>query len=366
MDMERYEREQEQADAINYKDSVSRTKPVLFNQVSKMSSVSILEKYLLKWPPCDVRCEMSYLADHDFEFTDSQFMDDITDGMILKVIKRDPQNNGITLGVYLQSNLAEFERYNLVVDQHNEDWEKQGCPEDVFNPITGDIAPITEQLVSYADSDTPYMKRPSKLRTKGPLTDARPGIKRSLYAQIEFRLVTVDKAFRLSFVAKDYNGQIICYNHLVNKDIAYLTRRVIQELFGNPFIYGNKGALLDGIAYLIQGKKLQICAKEGVKPDWMAGSLKTKNPRLAVSHISALWYKILGWIFGGVLPVVIFWQGVLVASYKALRGFEATLHGDPDWFLTVIGSCGLIVVSFLIAKYCFRMSNVYKLNSNLL
>ena len=366
MDMERYEREQEEADVLNYKNSVTRIKPVLHDDVKKMNPVSILEKYLLIWPPCDVRCEMSYLANHDFNFTDSAFMDDIADGMLLKVIDRNPKNNSITLGVYLQSNLAEFERYNLVVEQHNDDWVRQGCPDDVFNPLTGDISEITEQLVSYAEADSPYVKRPKKIKSKGPLTKARPSIKRSLYAQIEFRLLYHKERFNLSFVAKDYNKQVIYYNSIWNKDIAYLTRRAIQELFGNPFVYGNSGALLDGIAFLIQGKKLPICAKESDKPFWFDGSLKLSNPRLTVARIGSVWYNILGCIFGLIVPVVIFWNGVLVASYKSYVGFLHTMHGDHTWFIKVIVSCVLIVVSFLIAKFFFRISNVQRLQSNLL
>jgi hypothetical protein len=366
MDLGRYQREQEEADVSNYQDSLARTKPVTLDKVKKLSPVSILEKYLLIWPPCDVRCEMSYQANHEFVFTDSTFMDDLADGMILQVMGRDPTHNAIILGVYLQSNLAAFERYNLVVEKHNDTWIKQGCPEDVFNPLTGDITEIKEKLVSYADTENPYFKRPKRLKNNGPLERAKPNAKRNLYAQIEFRLEISKGYFQLSFVAKDYNGQIIYYNTLAHKDIAYLTRRAIQELFGNPFIYGNKGPLLDGISLLIQGKKLQICAKESVQPSWLNGSFKSKNPALTVAHIGSVWYNVLGYLFGILVPILIFWNGVLVTSYRAYTGFVDTMHGDHSWFLKVIGSCGLLIVSFLIAKYCFRMANVNKLQSNLL
>jgi hypothetical protein len=368
MDFGRYEREQEAADVSNYQDSLARTKPVTFDKVKKLNPVSILEKYLLLWPPCDVRCEMSYQATHEFDFTDSAFMDDLADGMILQVMGRDPMHNAIILGVYLQSNLAEFERYNLVVEKHNDTWIKQGCPEDVFNPLTGDISEIKEKLVSYADTESPYFKRPKRIKNNGPLERAKPNAKRNLYSQIEFRLdPKTDKSFTLSFVAKDYNGQIIYYNVLTHKDIAYLTRRAIQELFGNPFVYGNKGPLLDGISLLIQGKKLEICDKEHNKrPDWMVGPYKVNNPRLTVARIGSVWYNILGCLFGILIPIVIFWNGVLVASYRSYMGFVDTMHGDHSWFVKVIGSCVLIIVSFLIAKYCFRKSNVSKLQSNLL
>jgi hypothetical protein len=373
MDMQKYAREQEKANVSNYVDSMERTKPVLYKDVKKMNPVSILEKYLLLWPPCDVRCEQSYQATHDFNFTDSQFMDDIADGMELKVIGRDPINNAIVLGIYLQSNLAEFERYNQVVEEHNDEWTEQGCPVDTFNPITGDINEIKEQLISYADTDSRYIKRPGKIQSDGPLTKARPNAKRSLYAQLEVRLRCIQRGstdkstiFETTFVAKDYDGRIVYYNGFESKDIAYSTRRVIQEVFGNPFVYGKSGALLDGIAYLIQGKKLQICVKESVKPLWMTGTLKNSNPKLSASHQVTLLYKVLGSVFGIVLPPVLFWNGVVMASYNALKAFNETLHGNTNWFPTVIGTCVLIVLSFLIAKYFFRMSNVTKLNSNLL
>ena len=362
-----YEREQEEADILNYKDSVARLNPAPLAKVKKLTPVSILEKYLLKWPPCDVRCEMSYQANHDFTFTDSQFMDDLADGMILQVMGRDPLNCGIIMGVYLQSNLAEFERYNLVVEKHNDTWVKQGCPEDVFNPLTGDITEVKDKLVSFAETDSPYFKRPKRIKNHGPLEKAKPDIKRNLYAMIEFRLdVSTEEVFTLSFVAKDYNNQIIYYNVLSNKDIAYLTRRAIQELFGNPFIYGNKGPLLDGISLLIQGKKLEICAKESKQPTWLNGSFKSKNPGLTVAKAKGVYFTILGYLFGILVPILIFWNGVIVCSYRSLKGFSETMQGDHSWFVKVIGSCGLIIVSFLIAKYCFRMSNVSKFQSNLL
>ena len=367
MDFEHYQREQEKADVSNYHDSLARTKPVLFKDIKKLTPVSILEKYLLIWPPCDVRCEMSYLANHDFQSTDSPFMQDLADGIILQVMGRDPIHCGIILGVYLQSNLAEFERYNQVVEKHNDIWVKQGSPEDVFNPLTGDISEVKDKLVSYAETDSPYLKRPKRIKNNGPLEKAKPDAKRNLYAQIEFRLdPQMDKSFILSFVAKDYNSQIIYYNTLSHKDIAYLTRRAIQELFGNPLVYGNKGPLLDGIAYLIQGKKLEICAKECTKPVWLTGSFKSRNQALTVSRVESVWYNILGYLFGILIPVLIFWNGVMVASYRSYISFSNTMHGDHTWFGKVIGSCVLIVISFLIAKRFFRKANVSKLQSNLL
>ena len=367
MDLDRYEQERKKANLSNYMDSKSRVEPVLLEDIKKRNVISTLEKYLLVWPPCDVRCEMSYQVGHDFRSTDSAFMEDLSDGIILQVMDRDPIHCGIVLGVYLQSNLAEFERYNQVVDKHNQAWINQGCPEDTFNPITGDMAEIKDQLVSYAETKNPRIKRPRRIKNNGPLEKAKPDVKRNLYAQIEFRLSFSSKnEFVLSFVAKDYNSQIIYYNILVNKDLAYLTRRAIQELFGNPFVYGNSGALLDGIAFLIQGKKLPICAKESKRPDWLEGSFKTRNQGLNVARIESIWYKLLGCIFGILVPVLLFWDGVLVTSYQSLVSFDKTMQGDRSWFIRVISSCILIVISFLIAKRFFRKSNVFKLQSNIL
>jgi hypothetical protein len=244
---------------IDFEDSVIRTESVSTKDTRRTNPVSILEKYLLKWPPRDVRFEDTYLADHEFCFTDSLFMEDIADGMVLKVIERLPAENSITIGVFLQSNLAEFERYNAVVEQHNDEWVRQGSPEDVFDPRTGDVTTIRDTLVKEAVADSPYRRTPEYDPSDGPLTKVRPKTKRDLYVKIKVRLDVLGSIFKMGFVAWDAKDQIIYYNELQHKDISYLTRRAIQELFGNPFVYGNSGALLDGIAHLIQGKKIPLC-----------------------------------------------------------------------------------------------------------
>ena len=356
---------------LDSQDSFQRTLPVSAKDVRRLNPISVLESYLLKWPPRDVRFEDSYLNDHEFEFTDNKFMIDLVDGMVLKTIERLPAENAVVIGVYLQSNLAEFERYNAVVVEHNEAWAKQGCPEDIFDPRTGDINPIRDTLVKEAIADSPYYNAPEYDPSSGPLTKARPGTKRSLYARIKVRLDIVGSIFKIGFVAWDKKNLIVYYNVLQHKDLAYLTRRVIHELFGNQFVVGNTGALLDGIAHLIQGKKLPLCSEHNEVPEWPGlekDSVKESNPEVATNKTSEILFRISGAFFGYIAPIYIFWNFIIVKSYHSLvtATNDKLMRGDSDWWPSIIVSCIVILISFLIAKYCYRQANVLNLTSKIL
>jgi hypothetical protein len=371
MNRKRLEAEIEENASLDFGDSIDRQEVVTVKDVRRINPLATLEKYLLKWPPRDVRFEDTYLDEHEFEHTDSLFMIDIADGMVLKVIERLPKENSITVGVYLQSNLAAFERYNAVVDQHNKAWVEQGCPEDVFDPRTGDINPIRDTLVKEANVGSPYRRTTEYDPSSGPLTKARPKVKRDLYAKIKVRLDIVGSIFKMEYVAWDSKDMIIYYNVLKHKDLSYLTRRAIQELFGNPFVHTNTGPLLDGIAHLIQGKKLALCNQYNEIPEWPGldeYSVKTSNPEVANNKVSEILFRISGFFFGYVAPIFIFWNFIVVKSYHSLTtaSNDKLQRGDPDWWTYIIVSCLVLIVSFMLAKFCYRQANVLKLTSKLI
>lgn len=371
MNRRRLKAEIEEGFELDFEDSFERTLSVSVKDVRRSNPVSIMEKYLLNWPPRDVRFEDTYLDEHEFEFTDSVYMVDLADGMTLKVIERLPKENSITIGVYLQSNLAEFERYNAVVEEHNEAWVEQGSPEELFDPRTGDIIPIRDTLVKEAVADSPYRRTSEYEPSDGPLTKARPKTKRDLYAKIKVRLDIEDDMFIIGFVAWDSKDLIIYYNVLENENLSYLTRRVIHELFGNPFVYGNSGALLDGIAHLIQGKKLKLCGEHNTIPDWPGldeYSVKDSNPEVASNKVTEVLFRIAAVFFGYLAPVYIFWTYVIAKSWHSLKTAtkDGLIQGDPDWLITVIGACVALMVSFLLAKYCNRQANVLALTSKII
>lgn len=371
MNRRRLKAEVEEGFQLDFEDSFERTLSVSTKDVRRNNPVSIMEKYLLNWPPRDVRFEDSYLDEHEFEFTDSEFMVDLADGMTLKVIERLPKENSVTIGVFLQSNLAEFERYNAVVNDHNEAWVEQGCPEDVFDPRTGDVNAIRDTLVKEAVADSPYRRTSEYEPSDGQLTKARPKTKRELYAKIKARLDIEDDEFKIGFVAWDSKDQVIYFNELQHEDLSYLTRRVIHELFGNQFVYGNSGALLDGIAHLIQGKKIQLCGKYNTSPEWPGlekYAVKNSNPEVASNKVTEILFRIAGFFFGYIAPIYIFWSFIIVKSWRSLEiaAEDKYLKGDPNWLVTVLGSCVVMMVSFLLAKYCNRQANVLKLTSKII
>jgi hypothetical protein len=257
------------------------------------------------------------------------------------------------------------------VEKHNQAWSDQGCPEDVFDPVTGDVALIHDTVVREAEADSPYRTSIEYEPSNGPLTKARPVTNRSLYVKLKYRLDVKDGIFKIGFVARDPSNKVVFYDYLEGDDITYLARRSIQELFGNPFIYGKTGALLDGICYLIQGKKLPLCHKHNTIPNWPEMKMavcKTSNPALVISNVGKISYKILGISFGYILPIIILWDGILVKTYHSFTTFGNSKdhQGDPDWMSTVLISCVIIVISFLVAKYFYRKANVERLTSKLL
>jgi hypothetical protein len=248
--------------------------PVTYKDVANKSAVSILEEYVMLWAPQDLRLDPSYQAEHEVIVTDDLFTQDIIKGMQLKIEERIPTQNMIKVAVLFQHNMSEFERYNDVCDSHNKKWVAQGCREDVFDPSTGDILDVEDKYVNHAGDDSPCLFGEST----GPLASARPSAKRRKLLTITYKL-DIDpenrSLFNLEFIAEDYRGRIVYYNCLKNKNLAYLTRRATQELYGNPEVYGDTGPFYEGISMLVTGKKLRKCYDKNEKPGWAHETIKS-------------------------------------------------------------------------------------------
>lgn len=313
--------------------SIERNKPVLLSKTRFESPMTALEEHIIKWAPRDVRLDEQYLNNHTFHMTAEEEMTNIYLGMILKVERKDPINNGITIGVYAQSNLAEFERYNEEVKAHNEEWKNNGSPTDVFDPITGDIHEIQDTYVNQAIPESPYRADPGiPARSHGTLAKRAPEIKRAKIIEVEYRLETIAGGFQLSYVAKDRKKQVVYYNVVEHKDLAYLSRRATQEIYGNHLVTGTSGPLLDGISYLIQGKKLSICNERNIKPEWMEGKTKSFNAELEASQTAVFFIRVATAVLAYAIPIYIFVMWVLVHTWVAMEnqngeGFEVKILG---------------------------------------
>jgi hypothetical protein len=121
--------------------------------------------------------------------------------------------------------------------------------------------------------------------------------------------------YTLGYVAYDSANRVIYYNEVTHRDLAYLVRRSVQELWGNPLERGKRGAFLEGIPLLIQGRKLAICKKDNTKPSILDNSatIKDSNPELLVATVQEKGFKVADiltrhWVPVGLICLMIWWN----------------------------------------------------------
>ena len=262
------------------------------SSLGRQQPLQVLESLIKLWPMHDLRYENSDIP--GCYSTDIELMQDLVSGMELRILRRDLSTGTLECSAEFQSNLAEYERYNLVVQKHNDDWEKQGRPESIFDPVHGEVHKIKEKRVDPALITSSYNPQPKSAYSKptGSLSKSRPTMKRTGYIRIVYKLTHGTREFQLSYVAYDSSDRVIYYNQQAHTDLAYLVRRSVQELWGNPLENGKDGRYLEGIPMLIQGRKLKICKRDNARPGWLTESttFKTSNPGLlvATAHQSTL------------------------------------------------------------------------------
>lgn len=345
-----------------YKDhqkSFERNLPVTVKEVEKLHPTSVLKEYILKWPPRDVRYDESISSRVQSRGADSLFMRHMFEGMDLEILKVQPTENMVTVGIFFQTNLSEFERYNIATYHHNLKWIDNGMKEEVFDPVHGEIVPVTDQFVDYARADSKYISRPDRnpfgTKSSGTLSKMRPDVKRKPVLVASYKLEVIDRAFRLGYVVKDYRGRVIYFNEIKGDNLSDLTRRATQEIFGHPFIYADQGPFLDGIPLLIQGKKLKICRRDNIAPDWMQGPLKTSNFSLYLSKGVKGINIFYGMFFSFLLPFFLLVRGILWHPFTLMVD-KGPLYFFSRMLLTLVAMYFSVKLGYWFKKKAFDVS----------
>jgi hypothetical protein len=337
--------------------SQEKNSPITLRDVDGKSEITVLEEILLRWKPRDLRLEESYTSSHSIIPTDDQLLVDIVKDMILKTVSRNPDKGSVEIGVYAQSNLSEFERYDHVITKHNKEWASIGSPEDLMDPVTGEIKVVTDGYVRPVSYKGPNPYRESD----GPLSKARPSKKESCLAVIEYRM-NIDrrnKLFTLGYIVKDKNGRVLYYNETMDKDLTALSRRAIQEVFGNNELNHYKGPFYEGVAMLFNGKKIPHCEKNNKLPWWVTAEgeeIVTKEH--VVSNFSKEYevscYRFFGHGLRYVGVPLIFFIGILGSILGAInRVPEQNVFGE-GFILRLIGSIVLMYIVSKIAAWLLR------------
>ena len=257
--------------------SVERYATVGLSDLRGAEPLSWLEDMLKSWPLHDLRLEEKMRLEYDgIQSTDEQTMRRISGSMHVSVIRRDRAAGRLDFEVRAQCNISEVDHYNQLVSAHNTDWAAQGSPVKIFDARHGEEYAVEETYVADTDLEDHHHHR-IELKTSGPLSAQRPAPKYTVLAKVSYFLSLGKKKMTLEYVARDIHGKVLYYNKISGEDLAHLVRRSIHELWGNPFVAGLQGAYLEGISYLIQGKKLPICYKDNVRPSILGDAEQYKD-----------------------------------------------------------------------------------------
>lgn len=298
-----------------------REKPVSVQSIAEEQPLTVLENLIKMWPTHDVRYE-------GWGTQDEKLMEDMVKGAEVRITRKDIHKGILELTVELVKNLDEIERYNASVKKHNREWIDQGSPTTVFDPINGDVLPVRDQYVDPVMMKSRHYDLPDSAfsgKYSGKFANARPNIQRKSHIRVKYQMqITSNSKFVLGYAAYDYNDQVIYYNEVTHQNLAYLVRRSVQEIWGNPKEHWELGALLDGITQLINGTKLNLCKKHNKFPEFMAHEeTKVKSDeaiknverdirKYAAINNTAGFYLPITFIFGFI--ICFFWTVVMRAA----------------------------------------------------
>ena len=334
-------------DAEAFRNKVFTVKTL--EEVNRIEALSLLVQ---SWPTSDIRLASCYSIG-EAKSSDDLFMTDVAEGLMLVERKRSLKNSSVVFDIMLQSNIEEFEQYNMEVDQHNFDWMVDGCRTQDFDPYTGDISKILDTYVDYAKPTSMHHKQVKLDISRGSLAGKAPYMKHVVYGKLELRLTEEAGVFTLGFVVQSLNGGVLYYNELEGKDLSKLVRRAVQEIWGHPFIREDEGPFYEALSLLFKGKKTKICKERKNKlPVWCKG-LSFKRPT-GMTLSSPL--AVITTIFSGWVPTLLFIYGLLWIPLKAM-----CLQDGTGLLTSMIITCVLIFVSLKIGDYLAKETQEKKL-----
>lgn len=314
--------------------------PPIPKGIQSWGPLTILQYYLQMWPPCDARLNEPYMTDHQVFQSDTKEIMALAEGMELSVISKDHKQKSMDVGVFFVANQAELEAARNVAALKQSAWERNGSPEDVFDPVSGDL----------------YETRPMT-----GVSVPKPHM--VLYVRLRFSLEESPSGYVLSFAAWDLQDNVLYHNVLTHRNPGYLMRRAMHELFGNHMVVGNEGPFLEGITHLIKGRKTDLC-RDTKKPSWLnSNSLYKKDSPTNNTNVFLL--EALAAVLTYIAPLILLALGVVLNTGYALSSMDKGT--EYPLYLTKMGAALLgIVICFWIARIIKRQTTVLTLKSKLM
>lgn len=309
-------------DDIERNDEI-RVKPVYVRDVAGKQILTVLEEMIGRWSCHDVR--------YDGIGSDDQLLEDMIKGLERRVSRRVISEGVLEYSVEFIKNLDEIERYNAVVRGHNQKWVRDGKPVTTFDPLSGDVGINRDGFVDPVYTEGGRYKLPDSVYDSvadNGLTSVRPLVDRKSHIRVKYQVKIRGGVFVLGYAAYDYSDKVVYYNELEHKDLSYLVRRSVQEIWGNPRATKDFQPMLEGIPMLIHGDKLALCKEHSKFPAFMVtdsvGFKSTEKIRrmegdevtqIRLSNLTGFWLPLLT-IFGFV--GCFFWTCVLIPQADGL------------------------------------------------
>ena len=306
-----------------------RMAPYTVSHINLSNPLNTLAERLLMWEPRDLRYK-------EATNVEPNLLKDIAAGMETHISRKDPATGFVELTVEFQDNIHEYERYNIVANEHNSQWLLNGAKTQAFNPITGDISKIHDARLDPAvptSSHNPLADELFDSSSDGPIAQARPSMSRKTYVTVKYHLRHDNRCFTLGYAAYDKNQKVLYYNEVTYDDLAYLIRRSIQEIWGNPI---ENGRHLQGIPFLINGKKLDQCKANNHRPIFLDhnAQLKDSNPELLTAEITQTGYSIADNLTGYIIPAILIFIMIVHSAQTLIRAFTYGQEGTAGpWLL---------------------------------
>lgn len=329
-----------------------REEPVTVSSIANKQPLSVLEELVKMWPTHDIRYE-------GYGTSDDDLMVDMIKGAETRTTRKDLTKGILEITVEMVKNLDEIERYNAAIGKHNREWEEQGSPEEIFDPVHGDVHKVKDQFVDPVMLTSKHYDLPKSAYSgvsSGKLANARPNIARKSHTLVRYQMSIVGDKFILGYAAYDYEGKIIYYNEFSHKNLAYLVRRSVQEIWGNPTAHFEFDSLLEGVSMLINGKKLAICKRDNTLPEFLAHEKSQLKSTKAIQKIedeevrSAAVSNITGFYF----PIAFIIGFVICALWSF---WNMGVEMDPDNPIPVFLPL-LLCILFLIGTVLCRSASL--------
>jgi hypothetical protein len=338
----RFERDYAQVVLDKERIAIIREKPVHVRSLSDKQPMTVLEDLIKMWPTHDIRYK-------GWNSSDDELMTDMVQGTDIRVVRKDISAGILDISVEMVRNLDEIERYNAATASHNKKWRAMGSPTEVFDPVHGDSHKVRDQYVDPVMMQSRHYDLPESAYRRvstGKLAQARPEIVRKSHIKLRYQLQITDALFTLGYAAYDYEGRIIYYNQVRHNDLAYLVRRSVQEIWGNPACSRDFGELFEGVAMLLNGRKLGICKRDNKLPEFLAYEVSQvkSTEELDRRESSRDGYVFVGNLFGFYMPIVII-VGFVVLFFVGFLGMT-----KPEADSTALMLCIVLMVVTVICR----------------